>query len=132
MLEIIGKLEAKLNGMPQFCSEKANELEGLAKGGITFNNRTGNAVNSFKCTSSGSGGNCNIELSNSAFYYPFLEEGASPHLITGNYWLSWPECIHPVHLVHHPGISPHNDMHNTVQGFLPQLGSDLERYWSDL
>ena len=96
--------------MPEFCSSKANELEGMAKGNVTFNNVTGNASNSFKCVSSGSGGNCEIELSNGAYYYQWLEEGASPHIIEGNPYLYWEGAPFPMRIVHHPGIQPHNDL----------------------
>lgn len=132
MLEIIGKLQNKLDGMPAFCATKANELEVMAKSNITFNNRTGNALNSFKCTSLGSGGNCEIELSNGAYYYQWLEEGASSHIIEGNPYLYWEGAPFPMRRVNHPGIQPHNDMHNTVESFLPILGSELERYFGDL
>ena len=36
-------------------------------------------------------------------YALYMEEGTSPHTITGNYYLYWEGADHPVHQVNHPG-----------------------------
>ncbi len=36
-------------------------------------------------------------------YAAYMEEGTSPHTITGNYYLYWEGADHPVHQVNHPG-----------------------------
>ena len=87
MLEIIGKLQNKLDGMPAECQSIATELEALTKSNALWGDRTGAARQSIQGSSTGSGGNCTIELSIGVPYGEILEKGSRPHVIEGNPFL---------------------------------------------
>lgn len=50
-----------------------------------------------------SGGGLTYIIQPNTEYALYIEEGTSPHIITGNPWLYWEELDHPVHQVNHPG-----------------------------
>ena len=130
MLEIIGKLEAKLAGMPQECEMISKELESQCKATAGWHDKTGAARESIEGSSSGSGGNCNIKLSIGTDHGLILEKGAAPHGIDGNPWLYWEGASHPVRHVNHPGVPQFRAVENAAESGLVE--SRIISYWSDL
>ena len=51
---------------------------------------------------------CEVEVGTDLDYGRMMEEGTRPHIIeprtAGALW--WPDALHPVRLVHHPGTAP--------------------------
>lgn len=60
-------------------------------------------------------------------YAYYIEEGTSPHIITGNYWLWWEGAEHPVHEVHHPGNRPYLYMEISARLEAELIGTRVER-----
>ena len=130
MLEIIGKLQNKLYGMPAECQSIATELEALTKSNALWNDRTGAARQSIQGSSTGSGGNCTIELSIGVPYGEILEKGSRSHIIEGNPYLYWEGAPFPMRRVNHPGTKGFNALHNAASsGYVEKRIID---YWSDL
>lgn len=49
------------------------------------------------------GGGLSYEVGTNLEYAEYIEEGTSPHTITGNDYLYWEGADHPVRSVNHPG-----------------------------
>lgn len=49
------------------------------------------------------GGGLSFEIGTNLEYAEYIEEGTSPHTISGNEYLYWDGASHPVRSVNHPG-----------------------------
>lgn len=127
MLEIIGILENKLDGMAAYCREVSKELETQCKSQAGWNDRTGAARQSIEGTSTGSGASCDITLSIGTDHGGILEFGSPAHVIEGNPFLYWEGALHPVARVNHPGFGEFRALRNAAESGLVE--SMLFDYW---
>lgn len=68
-----------------------------------------------------SGGGLHFEIAPDTDYDVYIEEGTSPHTITGNYYLYWEGADHPVHEVNHPGNKAYKYMEEALMANIDNI-----------
>ena len=126
---VIDFINKKMAGMALLCNIIAKDLEGKAKGGAKWQDRTSHARQGITGDSTGGGNNFNINLSYGVDYGEILEEGSKPHVIQGNPYLYWKGASHPVKRVNHPGTKGFHTLENTLQENKNSVVNAVKDYW---
>lgn len=128
---VIDFINEKMAGMSVLCNNIAKDLEGKAKQGAKWTDRTAHARQLITGDSTGEGNNYNINLSHNVDYGGVLEEGSKPHVITpkNGKGLYWKGAEHPVKRVNHPGTKGFHTLENTLNENKGFVKSVLKEYW---
>lgn len=110
----------------------AGKMEGQAKAGAPWNDRTGNArIGLHGGVEIINNDYFRIFLAHSMEYGAVLEEGSKPHVIRAKNKkaLFWPGAAHPVRQVNHPGTRPYPIIKPTIDRNYPQIKRTILDYW---
>lgn len=128
---VIDFINKKMAGMALLCNVIAKDLEGKAKQGAKWTDRTSHGRGGIAGDSTGGDNNYNINLSYGVDYGGVLEEGSPAHIITPKNAkaLYWKGAAHPVKRVNHPGTEGFHTLENTFKENKSTVTSTIKEYW---